>query len=232
MSVRHYPKTKMQFLKTKIPKDGFQRQRSQRQTCSFTDDGECQRRDWKESGHRAECMRRNARRLDIDESDGALTSRDHQFLRGLLHHDYETQRQEIFRRQLAFVETRGVHLTEDLWASFYTSFDYTTGRAEVTVRPLNKLRQKWRDDYLPRLSRSGGKMELHEAVFLQGGKTSSILFLMRSSEAYATRAARALWDPEAVEAHRRRCELLGRIEDSGELARQRTQGVDIHLSSC
>ncbi|KAJ7432946.1 hypothetical protein FB451DRAFT_358513 [Mycena latifolia] len=191
---------------------------------------ECQRRDWKEGGHRAECMRRNARRLD--ESDGALTSRDRQFLRELLHHDYETQRPEIIRRQLDFVEARGAHLTDDGWVSFYTSFNYTIGRAEITVLPLNKLSQEFRDDYLPRLSRSGGRMELHEAVFLQGGKTSSVLFLMRSSQAYLQRALRVLHDPAAPEVDRRRRELLGRIEDSTELASERTNEVDIHLSTC
>ncbi|KAJ7627870.1 hypothetical protein B0H17DRAFT_1110404 [Mycena rosella] len=98
---------------------------------------ECQRRDWKEGGHRAECERRHGRRVG-----GALNPRDHLFLRELLHHDYETRRNEIIRLQLDFTDGQAARAAEDPWLSSYTSFDYTAGRAEVAVLPISKLKKQ------------------------------------------------------------------------------------------
>ncbi|KAJ7464837.1 hypothetical protein B0H11DRAFT_77679 [Mycena galericulata] len=119
----------------------------------------CQTADWKAS-HRKLCATSANR---PHEECPQLTLRDRDFLRVLLHHDYEAVRGEVLTRQIEYL-----HRGEHPGMICYVKFDYRMGRAEVETGPASPVGS----DQAARVARSGGRMELHAMVVKEGSKHS------------------------------------------------------------
>ncbi|KAJ7440855.1 hypothetical protein FB451DRAFT_1414915 [Mycena latifolia] len=127
---------------------------------------DCQKRDWKEGGHRAECQKSRLQ-------SGVIFKRNRAFLRALLHHDSEIRRQEVLKLQVDFQH-------QNPGTNFYTLFDYTERAVPIHVLPLIN-----QDDTLEvvRMSKSHGSMEIHAALIVKGPVKQGFVFPMRSSGA-------------------------------------------------
>ncbi|KAJ6479491.1 hypothetical protein C8R47DRAFT_1322689 [Mycena vitilis] len=125
---------------------------------------ECQVTDWTD-GHRKLCKTDVNRPQEITPQ---LTFRDRDFLRALLHHDYEAARAEVLALQIGCLR----RTPNDLC---FVKFDYRAGRVAIEAAPslgeLPATNQQGRPDKLGlcgRAARSGGRMELHVMLVGEG----------------------------------------------------------------
>ncbi|KAF7343512.1 MYND-type domain-containing protein [Mycena sanguinolenta] len=128
---------------------------------------DCQKRDWKQGKHREECQKNRL----ADSS--CLVKQNRAFLRALVHHDYETRRDEVLEKQVEFEH-------KNPGTKFYTLFDYTERRVPIHIVPLTKKEDRLE---VAQMSKSQASMELHAALVARGRGKQAFLFLMRSSGA-------------------------------------------------
>ncbi|KAF8186137.1 hypothetical protein K438DRAFT_1973504 [Mycena galopus ATCC 62051] len=128
---------------------------------------DCQKRDWKEGGHREECQKNRL------TTSGLLVKRNRAFLRALVHYDYETRCEEVLEKQVEFEHGNP-------GTKFYTLFDYTERGVPIHIMPLTE-----QEDTLEvvLMCKSQGSMELHAAFVATGGGKWAFLFPLRSSGA-------------------------------------------------
>ncbi|KAJ7669870.1 hypothetical protein DFH06DRAFT_157409 [Mycena polygramma] len=120
---------------------------------------ECQRSDWREGGHRDQCVVHRTQRIDIEL---ASTPRERAFMHALLHHDY--------LRLRTYIRARWVHMwaaNPDMKCSIL--FDYRMGKVKIKVGNLPpavggswmpELHESYWADMVARESRSGGCMAM------------------------------------------------------------------------
>ncbi|KAJ7167260.1 hypothetical protein C8R43DRAFT_984628 [Mycena crocata] len=130
----------------------------------------CQSDDWRHGGHRVVCSR-GLKRSPVS----CIGRQNRAFLRALLDYEYETQRSVIMRLQTDFVAL-------DPATPFYTLFNFTTGRAVVSVLPLSKLGTHCDASNTAALEAScRAGMELNVVGILRGGEQRHLLFPISSA---------------------------------------------------
>ncbi|KAJ7106526.1 hypothetical protein C8R44DRAFT_858171 [Mycena epipterygia] len=132
---------------------------------------ECQIVDWQDGGHRGVCRSYSESSLRLTELvRPKVQVREREFLRALLHHDYEQHAVSICAKQINFMTQNPAC---DL---LLTLFDYCTGPVQIEIHaatgsPLSAILEKsgaeWRD-ILSRTARSEGKLHLHIIKVLDG----------------------------------------------------------------
>ncbi|KAJ6534475.1 hypothetical protein DFH09DRAFT_1369833 [Mycena vulgaris] len=138
----------------------------------------CQKVDWEYGGHRARCSAMRSFRLRHREH---LSPRNVSFMRALLHSDYEENKPEILRRQLAFIRE---HPSEQV----VTVFDYAAGHVRFIVGGMSPTSFSeegytgidWAE-YFARASQSGGRMEFHVLSVEEGLARRWRVFPLRSN---------------------------------------------------
>ncbi|KAJ7123966.1 hypothetical protein C8R43DRAFT_39634 [Mycena crocata] len=127
---------------------------------------QCQRQDWKREHHEECHQMRTSYLTDPDP----LGKRDRIFLRKLLHHDYDSMKQEVYMRELAFLHENPGH-----GLLLHALFDYSkTGRAILSVNGMLGIFPRNLPTDLSAASRvlaSDGKMELHIMITAEGAKS-------------------------------------------------------------
>ncbi|KAJ7175764.1 hypothetical protein C8R46DRAFT_68804 [Mycena filopes] len=120
---------------------------------------DCQAADWK-AEHRKLCPAA-ANRPHENCPDLTFLNRD--FLRALLHHDYEANRPKILGLQVAF-------LRRNAFGTSCIKFDYRNGCAEIEIIPGGTPGSgpPGAAEYALRAARGGGRIELHVMVVDEG----------------------------------------------------------------
>ncbi|KAJ7660275.1 hypothetical protein DFH06DRAFT_1401716 [Mycena polygramma] len=139
---------------------------------------ECQVADWK-GRHRKLC-KTDANRPH--EGAPQLTFRDRDFLRALLHHDYEAARVEVLALQIACLR----RTPNDVC---FVKFDYRAGRVAIEAAPSQAeftMPSQGRSErsgpgICARAARSGGRMELHVMVVGEGERVREHCIPLRSA---------------------------------------------------
>ncbi|KAJ7466958.1 hypothetical protein FB451DRAFT_1259653 [Mycena latifolia] len=141
----------------------------------------CQRIDWKSGNHRAGC-----------KHPEYLSPRNISFMRALLHHDYEANKEEILRLQITFIR-------QNPSLPIVTIFDYASGRARISIETIcvaSSMMQNYRGvncaELVPRAERSGGRMQLHLTSVPIGRRLQARIFPMRSNVPTLHQAVRRL----------------------------------------
>ncbi|KAJ7118504.1 hypothetical protein C8R43DRAFT_1035933 [Mycena crocata] len=148
----------------------------------------CQRTDWLTAGHRSVCRALSGGLCNSPDSLG--TKREINFLRAILHQDYKRSKHNILFQQVAFmVKHPGVE--------FYTSFDYTIIPGPgVDIRPLpdESERDCETADFIARVARSGGLMELHRMSIGVGSSARDRWFPLRATGSWLHDRLRSIPD--------------------------------------
>ncbi|KAJ6577720.1 hypothetical protein B0H19DRAFT_1253031 [Mycena capillaripes] len=123
----------------------------------------CQRVDWKRGDHRSSCS--SLRAFGLRNHD-PLGSMDLSFMCALLHHDYQINKAEVIREQVAFLRE---HPSEAPY--MFTVFDYSPGRMCIKVQNvypwalrLPKFKGVNCPEHVARALSSGGRMDMHLAA--------------------------------------------------------------------
>ncbi|KAJ6476656.1 hypothetical protein C8R47DRAFT_1323494 [Mycena vitilis] len=141
---------------------------------------ECQRLDWREGGHRDQCVVHRRQRIEIEL---AATPRERAFMRALLHYEFLALRTRI-HAQWAEVLAAG----PDIRCS--TFFDYRMGEVRIKVGDVPPLISgKWKPELqqpywevmLARESRSGGRMVLNMMSIREGMESRVFLVPLRTN---------------------------------------------------
>ncbi|KAJ6474329.1 hypothetical protein C8R45DRAFT_1011330 [Mycena sanguinolenta] len=145
---------------------------------------ECQLADWREA-HRELCtvLRNFSLQPRYFGPPALLTTREKAFLRAILHHDYEANKQHVRIRQAEFIRRNPGH---DYWTIFdYTAADHwygkphRAGRVRIQVSNTDTMPPQWRP-YLSQATRQPARrMELH--LMSIDEEMPQMLFPMRSS---------------------------------------------------
>ncbi|KAJ7114675.1 hypothetical protein C8R43DRAFT_1039188 [Mycena crocata] len=137
----------------------------------------CQRSHWSSGGHRDVCQLRD------QTGDERLSAKKLSFIRYIVHNDYTTRKEEIFRLRAEFM------FASPRIVPFYTEFDYTSGDVRLSVRPTVELlhqlpseaaKRRWLD-FVLRMGVAAGTMFLDVAVVEQGQRRRICIFPMRSN---------------------------------------------------
>ncbi|KAJ7111651.1 hypothetical protein C8R43DRAFT_154748 [Mycena crocata] len=159
---------------------GVIRERTEFQRCAgcsqfYYCSKECQVQDWN-AGHRETCSH-----LRSSRGTHGLGVRDLGFLRAVIEFDYRETRHDMLVRKLLFMK-------EKPNKPFYTAFDYTRGRGSFSIQeiPTEALPGApadmvyWRDS-ASRVTRSGGRLELHWVHLGDGSNNRTMAFRSRSA---------------------------------------------------
>ncbi|KAJ7440844.1 hypothetical protein B0H11DRAFT_2292758 [Mycena galericulata] len=137
----------------------------------------CQKLDWQQ-GHRNECA---SMRAFSEKNPDPLSSEDVAFIKELVHNDYVSNMHKILSLQVDLVRQY------PSWP-FITVFDYCAGTVNlfIDIRPDPSMEEytsvNWAE-HGPRVSRSGGRMDLHIAAgkFTRNSEVQFRMFPMRSN---------------------------------------------------
>ncbi|KAJ7669867.1 hypothetical protein DFH06DRAFT_1468633 [Mycena polygramma] len=126
---------------------------------------ECQRLDWREGGHRDQCVVHRRQRIEIEL---AATPRERAFMRALLHYEFLVLRTRIHAQ---WAEVWAVR--PDIRCS--TFFDYRMGEWKP------ELQQPYWEAMVARESRSGGRMVLSMMAIREGIESRVFLVPLRTN---------------------------------------------------
>ncbi|KAJ7670093.1 hypothetical protein DFH06DRAFT_1125488 [Mycena polygramma] len=153
---------------------------------------ECQKLDWQNGHHRSACRKYKSLSLTTAGSALALV-RDRDFVRVLLHHDYEAN---VYAIHLAHIKFMIANPTCPL---FLTLFDYCSGRVKIQVLDateasptIDLLRSEEWDDLVSRARRSMGRMHLHVIKIVLGTSRRCWVVPQRTSHSGVHDTLRAL----------------------------------------
>ncbi|KAJ7085967.1 hypothetical protein C8R43DRAFT_1142442 [Mycena crocata] len=137
----------------------------------------CQKVDWREGGHRTACEL-YCKQYFNQERDVHLDHRQRSFTRALVQHDYKKLKALALIQQVIFKEQKPGQ-------QFVTLYKYTTGAAEIEVRPLGAAALPgyggaWADT-VRRVAASGGRMLLDVVVMGQGAGAREWVLPMRTN---------------------------------------------------
>ncbi|KAJ7023519.1 hypothetical protein C8F04DRAFT_1271329 [Mycena alexandri] len=133
---------------------------------------ECQRVDWMD-GHRDECDVLLGAHLTFTKI--GLHYHERNFIRALVHSDYQRLRVEISMAILQFVEQCPDRL-------FFVGFDYTTVKGvQCSVMPMAQLGIGSAIPHWGRLARAAGRLILHAVRIGHGVNWSNALFPLRAT---------------------------------------------------
>ncbi|KAJ7758277.1 hypothetical protein B0H16DRAFT_649472 [Mycena metata] len=132
----------------------------------------CQRVDWID-GHRDECN--VLRRAHLTFAEIGLHYYERNFIRALVHSDYQRLRVQIAVTTLQFI----VQYPDTL---FFVGFDYTgIAGVECSVMPMSQLGPAVDIPHWGRLARAAGRLTLHAVRFGHGTSWSNSLFPLHAS---------------------------------------------------
>ncbi|KAJ7080232.1 hypothetical protein C8R44DRAFT_992500 [Mycena epipterygia] len=180
----------------------------------------CQKLDWKDGNHRQACQSIRYFRLTTPD----VSQRNLSFMREIFHRDMQR-----FKYKENLLPLRLSNMRKRPSEPLITVLDYTRGGAELYVSRLAYERGQdikgevnW-DEHIGRANRSGGRMELHLMVVLDGKIKRRRMFPQRSSSSGLTdgliRISKEV--PEGSEATR---EIQALLEANADI-------VDIHTQT-
>ncbi|KAJ7757984.1 hypothetical protein B0H16DRAFT_1689439 [Mycena metata] len=133
---------------------------------------ECQRANWID-GHRDECGVLLSAHLTFTEI--GLHYHEKNFLRALVHSDYQRLRVQISMATLQF-------LAQNPDGLFFVGFDYTgINGVQCSVVPMTQLGVGLNIPHWGRLARAGGRLTLHAVKIDHGAKGTNTLFPLRAT---------------------------------------------------
>ncbi|KAJ7167916.1 hypothetical protein C8R46DRAFT_1094505 [Mycena filopes] len=163
---------------------------------------ECQRVDWRDSGHRVACQ--SFRRWRLQHAD--LGSRDLRFMRALMHKHSRTF------DGVDMLSARLRHMREHPHEPLLYCIDLCTGGATASVGPVDSAERRrdekekgdvlW-DEHVARAAQSCGRMELHLLLVRDGIGIRRLMFPRRAATAtvwdalVSMRNAEGDWDADA-----------------------------------